>query len=120
MRIGMDFGTTNSGIAVYDGKRMNVLKLDPETITSNVMRSVIYLTKDHEVHIGQQAIRLYNEQNINRERRFVNKVVGRVSMVFAEIGEIATDVHITVDELEPGRLLRSLKSAPSPPPTPAP
>jgi hypothetical chaperone protein len=110
MRIGMDFGTTNSGIAVYDGRRLNVLKLDPEA-AGNVMRSVIYLTRDHALHTGQSAIRLYNEQNINRERRFVKKRVGRVEMLFAEIGTVATDVHIDVDELDPGRLLRSMKSA---------
>lgn len=109
MRIGMDFGTTNSGIAVYDGQRLNVLKLDP-VASGNVMRSVIYLTREHELHVGQEAIRLYNEQNINRERRLVNKVVGRVAMTFAEVGTIHTDVTISVDMAEPGKLMRSMKS----------
>jgi hypothetical chaperone protein len=108
MRIGMDFGTTNSGVAVFDGERVNILPLEP---ASSVMRSVIYLTRDHELHVGQAAIELYNEQNINRERRMVRKRVGRIEMLFAEIGELATDVHVLVDELEPGRLMRSLKSA---------
>ncbi len=110
MRIGMDFGTTNSGIAVYDGTRVRILKLDP-VADSSVMRSVIYLTRDHELHVGQAAIDLYHAQNINRERRMVRKRVGRVEMTFADIGKIATDVHVFVDELEPGRLMRSLKSA---------
>lgn len=110
MRIGMDFGTTNSGIAVYDGERVTILPLDPVART-NVMRSVIYMTTEHELHVGQEAIELYNAQNINRERRMVRKKVGRIEMTFAEIGTIATDVHITVDELEPGRLMQSLKSA---------
>jgi hypothetical chaperone protein len=108
MRIGMDFGTTNSGAAVFDGEHVNVLPLEP---ASSVMRSIIYLTRDHELHVGQAAIELYNEQNINRERRMVRKRVGRIEMLFAEIGELATDVHVLVDELEPGRLMRSLKSA---------
>lgn len=51
MRVGMDFGTTNSGIAVFDGRDVHVLALDPDA-DSNVMRSVIYLTRDHEVHVG--------------------------------------------------------------------
>lgn len=108
MRIGMDFGTTNYGAAVFDGEHVNVLPLEP---ASSVMRSIIYLTRDHELHVGQAAIELYNEQNINRERRMVRKRVGRIEMLFAEIGELATDVHVLVDELEPGRLMRSLKSA---------
>src|ERR1041385_495203 len=110
MRIGMDFGTTNSGVAVYDGDQINILELD-RVAQSRTMRSVIYLPRDHELHVGQDAIELYNAQNINRGRRMVRKKVGRVEMEFAEIGVVATDVHIMVDELEPGRLMRSLKSA---------
>lgn len=109
MRIGMDFGTTNSGIAVYDGQTVRVLPLDPQA-KGDVMRTVIYITRDQDVFYGQQAIDLYNAQNINRERKLTNHVVGRVTMLFAEIGTVATDVTITVDEAEPGRLLRSLKS----------
>ncbi|HRE48757.1 MAG TPA: Hsp70 family protein [Aggregatilineales bacterium] len=110
MRVGMDFGTTNSGIAVYDGQTVRVLTLD-EHAQTEVMRSVIYITRDHAIHIGGEAIHLYNSQNINRERRMGKRKVGRVEMLFAEIGAVATDVHILVDEFEPGRLLRSLKSA---------
>ena len=29
MRVGLDFGTTNSSAAVYDGTRVRLLKLDP-------------------------------------------------------------------------------------------
>jgi len=110
LRIGMDFGTTNSGIAIIEGGQVNVIPLD-EVARSNTMRSVIYLTRDGDLHVGQAAISLYNEQNINRERRMVRKKVGRVEMLFAEIGTVATDVHVMIDELEPGRLLGSLKSA---------
>ncbi|MEP7287527.1 MAG: Hsp70 family protein [Chloroflexota bacterium] len=110
MRIGMDFGTTNSGVAVYNGSTINVLRLDP-VAQSSTIRSVIYLTRDHELFIGQEAVELYNAQNINRERRMVRKRVGRVEMDFGDLPTISTDVHITIDELEPGRLLRSLKSA---------
>jgi hypothetical chaperone protein len=109
MRIGMDFGTTNSGIATFDGNLVHILPLDP-VAKSDTMRSVLYITRDYELHVGQKAIDLYNSQNINRERRMVQKKVGRVEMLFAEIGVVATDVHVWIDELEPGRLLRSLKT----------
>jgi hypothetical chaperone protein len=106
----MDFGTTNSGIAVYDGHQIDVLKLDPVAETS-VMRSVLYMTRDYDLHVGQAAIDLYNAQNTNRERRMVQKKVGRVKMSFGDGLNVETDVHVMVDDLEPGRLLRSLKSA---------
>lgn len=106
----MDFGTTNSGVAVYDGANVHVIPLDPDS-DSRVMRSVLYLTRDGQTHFGQKAIHLYNAQNINRERRMGRRVVGHVVMEHSDGLTIETDVTIAVDEAEPGRLLRSLKSA---------
>ncbi len=108
--IGMDFGTTNSGIAAYDGQTLRVLPLDPHTGRS-VMRSVLYLTREGETHVGQRAIDLYNTQNVNRPRRMVRKVIGHVVMEFSDGLRVQTDATVEVDDLEPGRLLRSLKSA---------
>ncbi|MHB8624840.1 MAG: Hsp70 family protein [Aggregatilineales bacterium] len=110
MQIGMDFGTTNSGIAIYDGENIRVLPLDPVT-AGGTMRSVIYLTHEYELHTGQTAIDLYNAQNINRKRHLIRKKVGRITMELGEAGNLHTDVHVWIDEFEPGRLLRSLKSA---------
>ena len=110
MRVGMDFGTTNSGVAFFDGSRVHMIALDA-TARSAVMRSVIYLTREHECHVGQQAISLYNGQNINRQQRLVRRVIGHVEMEHSDGLLVETDVHILVDELEPGRLIRSLKSA---------
>jgi hypothetical chaperone protein len=106
----MDFGTTNSGIAVYRTGDLHILPLDPIARTAT-MRSVIYLTREHQAHFGGNAIQLYNQQNMNRERRMVQRRVGRIEMYLGELGRVATDVHVMVDELEPGRLLKSLKSA---------
>jgi len=38
------------------------------------------------------------------------KKVGHIEMILGELGKVETDVYVTIDELEPGRLLRSLKS----------
>ena len=45
MRIGLDFGTTNSGAAVYDGQRVHVFALDPFSHDPTVMRSTLYITR---------------------------------------------------------------------------
>ncbi|MCC7206346.1 MAG: Hsp70 family protein [Anaerolineae bacterium] len=109
MRIGMDFGTTNSGISVFDGQQVRLIPLDAAN-GMNVMRSVIYLTRDHETHFGQAAIDLYNAQNINRETHLVRRSLGVMEMEFAET-TFVREAYFLVDELEPGRLMRSLKSA---------
>ena len=44
MIVGMDFGTTNSGMAVYDGRQVRLLPLDPASANPVVARTALYLT----------------------------------------------------------------------------
>ena len=59
--IGVDFGTTNSGAAVYDGQQVHILPLDPQSSDPTVMRSVLYLTREHQVSVGRAAMEAYYE-----------------------------------------------------------
>ena len=59
MRIGLDFGTTNSSAAVFDGQQVRVFPLDPASHDPTVIRSTLYVTRDHEVFIGREAIETY-------------------------------------------------------------
>lgn len=121
MRIGLDFGTTNSGAAVYDGQRVRVFALDPASRYPTVMRSTLYITRDHEVRIGQEAIDTYYRENIGRPSRMIQQHVGEIEITTGDVGSvkgypvgpstIVRDVYVMVDELTPGRLLHSLKSA---------
>jgi hypothetical chaperone protein len=119
MRIGLDFGTTNSGAAVFDGGQVHVFPLDrsagrsgrsPAGHDPTVMRSTLYITREHEVFVGREAIDAYYRQNVGRPSKMVRQYVGEIEMTFAEIGTFVRDVYVMVDELTPGRLLRSLKS----------
>jgi hypothetical chaperone protein len=109
MRIGLDFGTTNSGAAVFDGQSVRVFPLDPGSHDPTVIRSTLYVTRDHQVFIGQAAIDTYYRQNVGRPIKMVRKYVGEVEMVYAEMAYFQ-NLHVLVDELTPGRLLWSLKS----------
>ena len=111
MRIGIDFGTTNSGAAAFDGQRVHAFALDTASRDPTVIRSVLYITRDHEVYIGQEAVDVYYQQNVGRPSRMVRRHIGEIEMTAAEIGTFVRDVHVLVDELTPGRLLRSLKSS---------
>jgi RNase H-fold protein (predicted Holliday junction resolvase) len=110
MHIGLDFGTTNSGAAVFDGQRVHVFPLDPASQDPTVVRSTLYVTRDHQVFVGKEAVDAYYRQNIGRPSKMVRQYIGEIEMTFAEIGTFVRDVYVLVDELTPGRLLRSLKS----------
>ncbi len=76
MDIGLDFGTTNSGAAAFDGKRVRVFPLDPNSRDPTVIRSTLYVTRDHHITIGQEAIDAYYRQNIGRPIKMVRQRVG--------------------------------------------
>jgi hypothetical chaperone protein len=110
VRIGLDFGTSNSGVAVYDGWAVKMLPLDPHNILPEVIKTILYITREGERFIGQEAVEIYYRQNINRPRRFVKKWVGEIEYRGAEMFYMR-DIYVYVDELQPGRLMQYLKTA---------
>ncbi|MBN1317696.1 MAG: hypothetical protein JXA42_19590 [Anaerolineales bacterium] len=120
MRIGLDFGTTNSGAAVYDGRRVHHFALDPANQDPTVLRSTMYITRDHQHTIGKEAVDLYYEQNIGRPSKMIRERIGEIEMTLGDVGSVKgypitqgtyiRDVYALVDELTPGRLLHSIKS----------
>lgn len=109
MIIGMDFGTTNSGISVYDGQHLQLIPIDSANQNATIARTALYITNDRQIYIGRQAIDTYYEQNLNRPARFEQVWVGEITLTFAEIGTFVRDVFIEKDVLSPGRLFLSFK-----------
>lgn len=108
MIIGMDFGTTNSGMSVYDGHQLRFIPLEAD---STVARTALYLTNDRQVSIGRAAIDAYYQQNLNRPARYESVRVGEITLTFAEVGTFVRDVYIERDIFAPGRLFLSFKTA---------
>ncbi len=98
LRVGLDFGTSNSGVAVRDGSQVRLLPVDPSNSVPEVVKSILYITKDHRAYIGQEAVELYYRHNVNRARRFVKKWAGEIDYHGAEM-DYVTDVFVYVDEL---------------------
>ncbi|MEO1163044.1 MAG: Hsp70 family protein [Chloroflexota bacterium] len=109
MIIGMDFGTTNSGMSVYDGDTLQLIPLDPSNRNNTVVPTALYITNDRAVHIGKDATNTYYEQNLNRPSKLEKVWVGEVKMTFAEVGTFYRDVYIDKDIYAPGRLFLSFK-----------
>ena len=107
--VGVDFGTSNSSVAVYDGRSICLLPLDREASDPCVMRSLVYIERSGDVWCGQQALSRYLEQNTGRAVHYEMQRVGEVTMVFAEVGTMVQEAFALLDVSEPGRLFQSLK-----------
>lgn len=109
MIIGMDFGTTNSGMATYDGRAVNVLPLDPTAPNPRVARTALYITNEQAVTIGRAAVDRYFEHNLNRPVKIQKIWVGELEVI-ADGLYYVTDVYVYADALSPGRLFLSIKT----------
>jgi hypothetical chaperone protein len=110
LKVGIDFGTSNSGVAVYDGQRVRLLPVDPKNVLPEVIKTVLYITREYRPSIGQEAVEHYYRDNVNRQRRFVKQWTGEIDVYGADMHYVQ-DVFVYVDELQPGRLLQYLKTA---------
>ncbi len=107
--IGLDFGTTNSTIAVFDGHKVEYLKIDPFSLNPTVMTSTLYFDRDFTTTIGAEAIQKYLDDNEGRRIRLVKEVLGEVKISYGELGMWDVAVHANVDRDLPGQLFRGLK-----------
>ncbi|HEX9330521.1 MAG TPA: Hsp70 family protein [Anaerolineales bacterium] len=109
IKVGIDFGTSNSGVAVYDGQRVRLLPVDPKNVLPEVIKTVLYITRDYRASIGQEAVENYYRDNVNRQRRFVKQWAGEIDVYGSDMHYVR-DIFVYVDELQPGRLLQYLKT----------
>jgi hypothetical chaperone protein len=110
LKVGIDFGTSNSGVAVYDGQRVQLLPVDPKNVLPEVIKTVLYITRDYRTYLGQEAVETYYRDNVNRQRRYVKQWAGEIDVYGADMHYVR-DIFVYVDELKPGRLLQYLKTA---------
>ncbi len=110
LKVGLDFGTSNSGVAVYDGTRVRLLPVDPKNVLPEVIKSVLYVTREYRALIGQEAVEAYYRDNVDRQRRYVKQWAGEIDVYNADMHYVR-DIYVYVDELQPGRLLQYLKTA---------
>jgi hypothetical chaperone protein len=110
MHVGLDFGTTNSSAAIYDGRTVRLLELDPVNNNHTVMRSTLFITREGVPAIGREAINRFTEGNVGREIEYEWRYIGDAEVTLADVGTITQALYAVVDANTPGRLFQSLKS----------
>jgi hypothetical chaperone protein len=108
VRFGLDFGTSNTSLAVSDGTSTRVLPLDP--LSGEAMPTVLYVRRDGSAIVGRAAIDAYLEDNRTR---------GPLTREFQSLGILMessnpdhpiVEAHIYTDVHAPGRLFQALKT----------
>ncbi|MDA1076454.1 MAG: Hsp70 family protein [Proteobacteria bacterium] len=74
--IGIDFGTTNSIAAIFDGERVRLVELEP---FEPIMPSATYIDRDLQSQTGQDAIDQYVADNTGRTVEMISEVIGTSS-----------------------------------------
>ncbi len=114
-RIGIDFGTTHTSAAFYDGKAIHAIPLDLENDNPTLLRSMVYVNRQQQIHLGLDAVKTFLEQDTGREVIFEEKVVGTLTNTVAshDAQENVTIIYDTIIEDDigiRGRLLQSIKT----------
>jgi hypothetical chaperone protein len=118
--VGIDFGTTNSTAALFDGERVTLVDLEPHEA---IMPSATYIDRDLQTQTGQDAIDQYVSDNTGRTVEMIPEVVGTTSDFApgsggggdtegpAPIDTVTTKVYgaAVVDSGLQGRLFRGTK-----------
>jgi len=115
MRIGIDFGTTNSSVAYYDGRELHPVQLDPPNENPRVLPSLVWIDRDYETLLGSAAASEYLEKETGRRIVWSRREIGAIEIIVAGAGSSPIhywhDVNIVTDINANGRLLQSIKTA---------
>lgn len=107
-RFGLDFGTSNTTLALADDGGVRVLPLDPDA--GAAMPTVLYIRRDGSALVGRGAIDAFLGDNAARgpvTREF--KLLG-VRVQSSDKEQPTVEAHIYTDLASPGRFFQSLKT----------
>ena len=114
-RIGIDFGTTNSSVAYYDGKKLRPIELDAANENPHVLPSLIYMDREFQTMLGTRAANEYLARETGRRIVWERKEIHPIEIIVGGAGSSPIrywhDLYIDTDVGANGRLLQSVKTA---------
>ena len=108
LRFGLDFGTSNTSLAVWDGTKSEVLPIDP--LAGAAMPTVLYVRRDGKSSVGRPAIDAYLSDNRSRGPIKREYLPLGFKMVSSNPFQKPVDAVILTDVSSPGRLFQALKT----------
>ncbi len=105
-RYGLDFGTSNSSIAIHRNGGVQVLPVDPSSVNPRLASSVLFVDRQGQSWIGAEAIKVFVERNSGRE--IVRKRVSSGKIIETVFGDeyVTFDADTTI----PGRFFQAIKT----------
>ncbi len=124
---GIDFGTSNSSVAVSENQDVRVLDVDALNDSPKSLPSLLYISSDGETIVGRAAANAFIDRNVDRE-----VVLQQVDLGIDIEGYVASEpdktegyrpredgdgmreavrARATVEVNSPGRLFQSIKSS---------
>lgn len=113
--IGIDFGTSNSAAAWFDGEKVHLIHIEPDKAT---IPTAIHLDQSFQTLTGSTAIQAYVEENTDRRVEITAKAIGEITLdigkAMAGPGPDGDDGRHTIygpaeDYGLPGRLFLGIK-----------
>lgn len=115
--VGVDFGTSNSALAWFDGEKLHLAHLEH---SGAIMPTATHLDRDFVVLTGEAAVEQYIEENRDRIVELTPEVIGKSLLLVSEgdpsdsqvRGEAVTHTvygKAVNDRGMPGRLFRGVK-----------
>ena len=113
--IGIDYGTSNSAAAIFDGTKVHLVQLERHSV---IMPSATYIDKDFQISTGQSAISHYIQSNTGRTVELSAEILGESRTTTGQIGDKGLPEEGStqtlygqsfVDGGQQGRLFRGIK-----------
>jgi hypothetical chaperone protein len=114
MKLGLDFGTTNSSAALYQDGELTIVR-SPAIEPSGILPSLMYITREHDAILGKEAARRYLRDDTGRPADWQTRSAGYLEywsgMPEGESEYIVQEIFVQEDTGAKGRLLQSIKTA---------
>jgi hypothetical chaperone protein len=114
--VGVDFGTSNSTVAWFDGRQLRFVGIET---ASPILPTAVHLSKEYEGTTGAAAIERYVQENTARLVHLVPEILGHAARSIEDSGpehemaELTTSRNAVfgplIDHGLPGRLFLGLK-----------
>ena len=117
VHVGLDFGTTNTSAAIYDGQQLTLLPIDPSNNGDpRILRTTLFMTRptpetnmQSVAYVGREAIDRFTAGNVGRVIQYERNYIGNIELELGDLGMVLMPMMVEVDMNSPGALVSIAK-----------